>query len=146
MDHWNIYTEWSKSHATHKSVTRENFTIMLMVILILYVGTTVSPHSPQVLARPWLHPVHSQSSENVIFDKMFFFFARSTCFILEHYFSTRSYAQCQNAFRNSFPDSVVPNKSTIQRLVEREYWWQTSFCSKFRWYQGTFTSVSNKIV
>jgi hypothetical protein len=25
----------------------------------------------------------------------------------------------QNVFRNSFPDSVVPNKSTIQRLVER---------------------------
>jgi transposase len=25
----------------------------------------------------------------------------------------------QNAFRNSFPDSVVSNKSTIQRLVER---------------------------
>jgi transposase len=47
------------------------------------------------------------------------FFARSTCFILEHYFSTRSYAECQNAFRNSFPDSVVSNKSTIQRLVER---------------------------
>jgi AraC-like DNA-binding protein len=40
-------------------------------------------------------------------------------FILEHYFSTRSYAECQNAFRNSFPDSVVPNKSTIQRLVDR---------------------------
>jgi hypothetical protein len=40
-------------------------------------------------------------------------------FILEHYFSTRSCAECQNAFRNSFPDSVVPNKSTIQRLVER---------------------------
>jgi hypothetical protein len=39
-------------------------------------------------------------------------------FILEHYFSTRPYAECQNAFRNSSPDSVVPNKSTIQRLVE----------------------------
>jgi transposase len=39
-------------------------------------------------------------------------------FILEHYFSTRSYAECQNAFRNSFPDSEVLNKSTIQRLVE----------------------------
>jgi hypothetical protein len=25
----------------------------------------------------------------------------------------------QNAFRNYFPDSVVPNKSTVQRLVER---------------------------
>jgi hypothetical protein len=77
-----------------------------------------SPHAPQVLARPWLPPVHPQSSENVICDKMVFF-ARSACFfILEHYFSTRSYAECQNAFRNSFPDSVVPNKSTIQRLVE----------------------------
>jgi hypothetical protein len=40
-------------------------------------------------------------------------------FILEHYFSTRSYAECQNAFRNYFPDTLVPNKSTIQRLVER---------------------------
>jgi hypothetical protein len=30
-----------------------------------------------------------------------------------------TFAECQNAFRNSFPDSVVPNKSTIQRLVER---------------------------
>jgi hypothetical protein len=39
--------------------------------------------------------------------------------ILEHYFSSRPYAECQNAFKNSFPDSVVPNKCTIQRLVER---------------------------
>jgi hypothetical protein len=38
-------------------------------------------------------------------------------FILEHYFSTRSYAECQNAFINSFPDSAVPNMS--QSLVER---------------------------
>jgi transposase len=42
-------------------------------------------------------------------------------FILEHYFSTRSYAECQNEIRNSFPDPVVPSKSTIQRLVERFY-------------------------
>jgi hypothetical protein len=91
------YTEWSKSHATHKSVTRENFTIMLVVILILYVGTTVSPpHSPQVLARPWLHPVHPQSSENVICDEMVFS-RDQRVFILEHYFSTRSYTECQNA-------------------------------------------------
>jgi hypothetical protein len=40
------YTEWSKSHATHKSDTRENVTIVLVVIFILYVGTTVSsPHA-----------------------------------------------------------------------------------------------------
>jgi hypothetical protein len=40
-------------------------------------------------------------------------------FILEHYFSTQSHAESQNVFRNFFPDSVVPNMSTIQRLVER---------------------------
>jgi hypothetical protein len=33
----------SKSHASHKSVTRENFTIMLVLISILYVGATVFP-------------------------------------------------------------------------------------------------------
>jgi transposase len=77
-----------------------------------------SLHAPQVLARPWLHPVHPQSSENVICNKMVFS-QDQRVLILEHYFSTRSYAECQNAFRNSFPDSVVPNKSTIQRLVER---------------------------
>jgi hypothetical protein len=76
-----------------------------------------SPHAPQVLARPLLHPVHPQSSENVV--TRWFFSQDQRVFILEHNFSTRSYAECQNAFRNSFPDSVVPNKSTVQRLVER---------------------------
>jgi hypothetical protein len=48
------------------------------------------------------------------------FFSQDQCvFILEHYFCNRSYAESQNAFRKSFPDSVVPNKSTIQRLVKR---------------------------
>jgi hypothetical protein len=78
----------------------------------------LSPHAQRVLARPWLHPVHLQSSENVICDKMVF--SQDQCvFILEHYFSTRSSAECHKAFRNSFPDSVVPNKSTVQCLVER---------------------------
>jgi hypothetical protein len=77
-----------------------------------------SSHAPQMLARLWLHPVHPRSSENVIFDKMLFW-QDQRVFILEHYFSTRAYKECQNAFRNSFLDSVVPNKSTIQSLVER---------------------------
>jgi transposase len=51
---------------------------------------------------------------------MFFFLQDQRVFIIiEHYISTRSYAECQNAFRNSFRDSVVPNKSTVQRIVER---------------------------
>jgi hypothetical protein len=49
---------------------------------------------------------------------MFFSQDQRVC-ILEHYFSTPPYAECQNVFRSSFSDSVVPNKCTVQRLVER---------------------------
>jgi hypothetical protein len=77
---------------------------MLVVILKLCVAATVSPHEPQMLA----HPVHPQWSENFICDKMFYS-QDQRVFILEHYFFTRSHAECQNAFRNSFPDSLVPN-------------------------------------
>jgi hypothetical protein len=38
-------------------------------------------------------------------------------FIVEHYLASRSYLTCQNEFRDTFPDSPVPRKSTISRLV-----------------------------
>jgi hypothetical protein len=34
-------------------------------------------------------------------------------FIVEHYLASRSYLTCQNEFRDTFPDSPVPNKSKI---------------------------------
>jgi hypothetical protein len=40
-------------------------------------------------------------------------------FIVEHYLASRSYLTCQNEFRDTFPDSPVPNKSKISRLVNR---------------------------
>jgi hypothetical protein len=40
-------------------------------------------------------------------------------FIVEHYLASRSYLTCQNEFRDAFPDSPVPNKSIISRLVNR---------------------------
>jgi hypothetical protein len=40
-------------------------------------------------------------------------------FIVEHYLAPRSYLTCQNEFSDTFPDSPVPNKSTISRLVNR---------------------------
>jgi hypothetical protein len=40
-------------------------------------------------------------------------------FIVENYLASRSYLTCQNEFRDTFPDSPVPNKSTISRLVNR---------------------------
>jgi hypothetical protein len=38
-------------------------------------------------------------------------------FIVEHNMASRSYLTCQNAFRDAFPDSPVPNKSAVSRLV-----------------------------
>jgi hypothetical protein len=86
---------------------------MQAVILILYVGTTVFP-SRATGAGAILYTL---SRVRTLFVTRFFS-QDQRVFILEHYISTRSYAECQNAFRNSFPDSVVPNKSTIQRLVK----------------------------
>jgi hypothetical protein len=40
-------------------------------------------------------------------------------FIVEHYLTSHSYLTCQNEFRDTFPDSPVPNKSTVSRLVNR---------------------------
>jgi hypothetical protein len=40
-------------------------------------------------------------------------------FIVEHYLASRSYLPCQNEFKDTFPDSPVPNKSAISRLVNR---------------------------
>jgi hypothetical protein len=40
-------------------------------------------------------------------------------FIVEHYLASRSYITCQNELMDTFPDSPVPNKSTISRLVNR---------------------------
>jgi hypothetical protein len=39
-------------------------------------------------------------------------------FIVEHYLASRSYLTCHSEFRDTFPDSPVPNKST-SRLVNR---------------------------
>jgi hypothetical protein len=40
-------------------------------------------------------------------------------FIVEHCLASRSYLTCHSEFRDTFPDSPVPNKSTISRLVNR---------------------------
>jgi hypothetical protein len=40
-------------------------------------------------------------------------------FIVEQYLASRSYLTYQNEFRDTFPDSPVPNKPTVSRLVNR---------------------------
>jgi hypothetical protein len=38
-------------------------------------------------------------------------------FTVKHYLASHSYLICQNEFRDTFPDSHVPNKLTISHLV-----------------------------
>jgi transposase len=38
---------------------------------------------------------------------------------VEHYFPTHSYAGVADEFRQEYPDSAVPNNSTITRIINR---------------------------
>jgi hypothetical protein len=76
----------------------------------------LSPHAPEVLARPWLHPVHPRSSENVICDNMFFF-CKINVFLFLNITFPLSHMENVRMRLEILPDAVVPNKSTIQRLV-----------------------------
>jgi hypothetical protein len=40
-------------------------------------------------------------------------------FIVEHYLESRSYLTCQSVLWDTFPDSPVPKKLTIARMVNR---------------------------
>jgi hypothetical protein len=40
-------------------------------------------------------------------------------FTLEHYTATKSFAALHEAFSNAYPDTEVPNKATVHRLVTK---------------------------
>jgi hypothetical protein len=40
-------------------------------------------------------------------------------FILEHYFTSKSFAAVREAFSNAYRDKEVPNKTTMHRLVPK---------------------------
>jgi hypothetical protein len=60
--------------------------------------------STQVTSCNLLAPVHHTSS-NSRSARMSF----SRVFIVEHHLASRSYLTCQNEFRDTFPDSLLPN-------------------------------------
>jgi hypothetical protein len=64
-----------------------------------------------------LAPVRQMSSRSR--SARMSFWQMQRVFIAEHYLVSRSYLTCQNEFRDTIPDSPVPNKSTVSRLVNR---------------------------
>jgi hypothetical protein len=65
------------------------------------------------LLAPVRHLAFSSRSARMSFSQV------QRVFIVEHYLASRSYLNCQNEFRDTFPDSPEPNKSTIRHLVYR---------------------------
>jgi hypothetical protein len=65
---------------------------------------------------------HARASPLVVFRQskrkdVFFFLQVQWVIIVKHYRASCSYFTCQNEFRDAFPDSPVPDKSTISCLV-----------------------------
>jgi hypothetical protein len=46
-------------------------------------------------------------------------FSQERIFVVEHYFASRSYARVADEFRREYPDSTVPNNSTITSTINR---------------------------
>jgi hypothetical protein len=69
---------------------------MLVVIVILYVGTTVSPPLCHRCWRDLDSILYTLSRVRTLFVTRWFFSQDQRVFILEHNFSIRSYAERQN--------------------------------------------------
>jgi hypothetical protein len=107
-------TEWSNSHATHIKIfiggcnsvqfdcVNED-TISLWLYRSRHV-VTCSRQSVSCLQKVEVARMYFSQVQRV--------------FIVENYLACRSYITCQNEFRDTFPDSPVPNKA-ISRLLNR---------------------------
>jgi hypothetical protein len=115
---YHIYTEWSKSHATHiKMFIGGCNSIQFDWINKHNIAVTIQEPTQVTSCCNLLAPVR-QLSFNSRSVRMSFSQVQRV-FIVEHYLASRSYLTCQNEFRDTFPDSPVQNKSTVSRLVNR---------------------------
>jgi hypothetical protein len=112
---WNTYwynsTGWSKSHAPHiKTFVDGCNSVQFDWINIRTISLWLykSPRRSHHVVTCSLQSVSCLRTVEV-----------QRVFIVEHYLAYRSYLTCQNEFRDTFPDSPMPNKPTISRLVNR---------------------------
>jgi hypothetical protein len=95
-----------------------------------YYGTKVKPEAglPHVIDTPdlprntesrsaWLLGRCSRQLRQSCAGANMVYSRAERVFILEHYFSSTSFAAVREAFSNAYPDKEVPNKTTIHRLV-----------------------------
>jgi hypothetical protein len=109
------YIELSKSHATHIKIFIDGCNSVQFdwinkhtISLWLYKSPRRSRHVVTCSCQSvsWLQTVEVQGCLSQV----------QPVFIVEHYLESRSCLSCQNEFRDTFPDSPVPNKSTISQM------------------------------
>jgi hypothetical protein len=109
------YTGWSKSHVNHIKIFIDGCnSIQLDWINKHTIAVTIQEPTQVTSCFNLLVPVLQLSSSSRSARMSFSQVQR--LFIVEHYLASRSYLTCQNGFRDTFPDSPVPNKSTVSRL------------------------------
>jgi hypothetical protein len=108
--------EWWKSHATHIKIsavscdsTQFDWLNAHTISLWLYNSPRRSRH---VVTRSRQSLVFQQTSARMSLPVQ-------RVFTVELYLSSRPYLTCPNEFRGTFPNSPVPNKSAVFRLVNR---------------------------
>jgi hypothetical protein len=102
-------TEWSKSHANHIKIFIDGCNSIKFdwinkhtISLWLYNSPRRSCHVATCL-RQSVRCLSTVEVQGCIFHTQ-------RVFIVEHYLASRSFLTCHNEFRDTFPDSPVPNK------------------------------------
>jgi hypothetical protein len=114
----NCCTRWSKSHATHVKIFIDGCNSIQFNCINKHNTAVIIQKPTQVTSCCNLLAPVRQLSSNSRGARMSFSQVQRV-FIVEHYLASRSYLTCQNEFRDTFPYSPVPNKSTAFRLVNR---------------------------
>jgi hypothetical protein len=116
--HDEVDAGWSKSHAIHFKIFIDGCnSIKFDWVNKHYVAVTIQEPTQVPSCCNLLVPVrqlcfNSRSARMSVSQVQ-------RVLIVENDLASRSYLTCQNKFRDTFPDSRVPNKSTISRLVNR---------------------------
>jgi hypothetical protein len=117
---WLEYSsEWSKSHATRIKIFIDSCNSVQFdwinkhtISLWLYNSPRRS-HHVVTCSRQSVSCLFNSRSARMYFSHV------QRVFIVEHHLASRPFLTYQNEFRDTFPDSPVPRRSTISRLVNR---------------------------
>jgi hypothetical protein len=148
------YTGWLKNHATYIKIVIDGCnSIKFGWIYKHNIAVTMQELTQVTSCCNQLAPVRQLSFNSR--SARIYFLQMQRISIVEHCLASRSYLTCQNEFRDTFPDSRVPNKSTVSRLANRLRHYRNSSpgCIRHeeksecmhRWTRWTFPTLDIKL-